>query len=213
MSSRGKVLAEVAHLVAQGTRAPVTRVAVDGIDGAGKTMFADELAAVLRDRGRSVIRASVDGFHHPRAIRYRRGRDSPVGYYLDSFDYDRLRRVLLDPLSPGGTGSYVTAAHAVASEQIVDIEPQQAADGSVLVFDGIFLHRPELARYWDCSIFLTVDRRTAVERMSQRDGAVDAVLEHRYAEGQRLYLESCRPDELATVVVDNTVLDGPKILR
>ena len=58
-------------------------------------MFADELAAVLRDRGHTVIRASVDGFHNPREIRYQRGRQSPAGYYLDSFDYDRLRRVLL----------------------------------------------------------------------------------------------------------------------
>jgi uridine kinase len=70
---------------------------VDGIDGAGKTTFADELAAVLRDRGHAVIRALVDGFHNPREVRYRRGRRSAVGYYLDSFDYDRLRRVLLDP--------------------------------------------------------------------------------------------------------------------
>ena len=194
-------------------RSPVTRVAVDGIDGAGKTTFADELAGVLRDRDLPVIRASVDGFHHPREIRYRRGRDSSVGYYLDSFDYDRLRRFLLDPLSPGGTGSYIPAVHDVASDQTVGLEPEQTADGSVLVFDGIFLHRPELVGYWDCSIPLTVDRPIAVERMRQRDGAVDATLERaRYAEGQRLYLESCSPHELATVVVDNNVLDEPKLL-
>lgn len=213
-SLRGEVLAEVAGRVVQRIRAPVTRVAVDGIDGAGKTTFADELAGALRVRGLPVIRASVDGFHHPREIRYRRGRDSSVGYYLDSFDYDRLRRVLLDPLSPGGTGSYVSAVHDVGSDEMVDLEPEQAADSSVLVFDGIFLHRPELVDYWDCSIFLRVDRPIAVERMKRRDGAVDATLERpRYAEGQRLYLESCRPDELATVVVDNDVLNEPKLLR
>lgn len=206
-SSRREVLAEVADLVVQYMRAPVTRVAVDGIDGAGKTIFANELAGVLRERDRLVIRASADGFHHPREIRYRRGRASPLGYYLDSFDYARLRSLLLDPLSPGGTGSYVPAVHDVASERMVDIEPQQAPDGSILVFDGVFVHRPELVGYWDCSIFLRVDRSIAVERMRHRDGAVDATLErHRYAEGQRLYLESCRPHELATVVVDNNVL-------
>lgn len=212
--SRRAVLAEVADLVVQHMRAPVTRVAVDGIDGAGKTTFADELAGVLRDRSRPVIRASVDGFHHPREVRYGRGRASSVGYYLDSFDYDSLRRVLLDPLSPGGAGSYVPAIHDVASDQTVDLEPEQAADGSVLVFDGIFLHRPELVDYWDCSIFLRVDRPIAVERIRRRDGTVDVTLERpRYAEGQRLYLESCRPDELATVVVDNDVLDEPKLIQ
>jgi len=31
------------------------------------------------------------------------GRDSPVGFYLDSFDYAGLKKVLLDPLGPGGS--------------------------------------------------------------------------------------------------------------
>lgn len=212
-SQRRRVLAEVADLVDRHTHPEVTRVAIDGIDGAGKTTFADELATVLSDRGRVVIRASVDGFHHTREIRYRRGRASPVGYYLDSFDYDRLRQVLLDPLSPGGSGRYVTAVHDVATDETVEPEPRQAIDGSVLVFDGIFVHRPELAGYWDCSVFLTVDRRVALERMRYRDGSLDpSVEEGRYAEGQRLYLESCRPEELATIVVDNNVLDEPQFL-
>jgi uridine kinase len=61
------------------------RVAVDGPDAAGKTVLADELGEALVARGRAVIRASVDGFHRPRE-RYRRGPDSPEGYYEDSFD-------------------------------------------------------------------------------------------------------------------------------
>jgi uridine kinase len=211
---RRQVIEEVADLVDRHLQASVTRVAVDGVDGAGKTTFADELAAVLRDRGHTVIRASVDGFHNPKEIRYQRGRHSPVGYYLDSFDYDRLRRDLLDPLSPGGSGRYLPAVHDVASEQYLDIEPRLAADGSVLVFDGIFAHRPELAGYWDCSVFLQVDRPVAIERMRRRDGAVDASLvDSRYGEGQRLYLDACRPSELATIAIDNNVLDEPQLLE
>lgn len=60
------------------------RVAIDGIDGAGKTTLADELAEPIRGLGREVIRASVDSFHHPREIRYRRGRLSPEGYFTTS---------------------------------------------------------------------------------------------------------------------------------
>ena len=61
-----------------------TRVAIDGVDGSGKTTLADELVEPLRRAGRDVIRASVDGFHNPRAIRHRQGRDSADGYYLDA---------------------------------------------------------------------------------------------------------------------------------
>ena len=47
---------------------------VDGIDGAGKTVFADSLAAVFAEDGSSVFRASMDDFHRPRAERYALGR-------------------------------------------------------------------------------------------------------------------------------------------
>lgn len=86
-------------------------VAVDGCDGAGKTWFANELAAVLKVRDRQVIRASVDDFHNPKAVRYRQGVDSADGYWLDAYDYNELRADLLDPLRPGGSGRYRLAAH------------------------------------------------------------------------------------------------------
>jgi uridine kinase len=69
-------------------------VAVDGVDGAGKTVFANSLARRLEVLGRPVIRAGIDGFHNPRSVRYRRGKDSPEGFFLDSFNYDSLKKDL-----------------------------------------------------------------------------------------------------------------------
>ena len=77
------------------------RVAVDGPDGAGKTIFADELATAIRDSGRPAIRVSLDDFHNVRAVRYRRGQHSPDGCWLDSYNYDRFIAYVLDPLGPG----------------------------------------------------------------------------------------------------------------
>ena len=37
------------------------RVAIDGVDGAGKTTLPDELAPVIEGAGRGVVRASIDG--------------------------------------------------------------------------------------------------------------------------------------------------------
>src|SRR5262245_42573921 len=63
------------------------RVAVDGVDGAGKTMFAAALALSVEKSGRVAITSTVDGFHRPRAFRYRQGTASPDGYFEDSYDY------------------------------------------------------------------------------------------------------------------------------
>lgn len=54
----------------------VTKLAIDGVDGAGKTTLADELAIALEKKGEQVIRASIDGFHNPQKLRYAMGRNS-----------------------------------------------------------------------------------------------------------------------------------------
>src|SRR3712207_6837481 len=96
--ARTLVLDEVARRVpAAAPGSWGVRVAVDGVDGAGKTTFADDLSVVLTAAGRPVVRASVDGFHHVRARRYSRGRWSWQGFWLDSFDYRQLRTNLLEP--------------------------------------------------------------------------------------------------------------------
>ncbi len=54
-------------------------MAVDGVDLAANQP-SNALAVVLRDLQREVIRESIDDFHHPRAVRYRRGHDSSDGF-------------------------------------------------------------------------------------------------------------------------------------
>lgn len=95
---RTHMLQALAKRIATLLSAHPVRIAIDGIDAAGKTTLANELAMVLQSQGRTVIRASIDGFHRPRAERYQRGPASPEGYYADSFDYPALRDELLLPL-------------------------------------------------------------------------------------------------------------------
>jgi len=75
------------------------KVAIDGRCAAGKTLLADALAPLVRACGFDVVRPSVDGFHYPRAYRYRQGENSAVGYYEDAFDYPSIVAHLLQPLS------------------------------------------------------------------------------------------------------------------
>jgi uridine kinase len=60
---RREVLRQLAnHIVSLHCPHPL-RVAIDGIDAAGKTTLADQLARPIEERGWDVIRASIDGFH------------------------------------------------------------------------------------------------------------------------------------------------------
>ena len=102
--SRQQVLETLATHILKTPSPFVLRVAVDGVDGVGKTHFAGELEPYLRASGREVIRASVDGFHHPKEVRYRLGRSSPEGFYRDSYDYDMFKRVLSRPAQSGRVG-------------------------------------------------------------------------------------------------------------
>lgn len=194
-------------LVPPSTGEDCVRVGIDGVDGAGKTTFADALATTLRQQGRPVVRVSVDDFHQPKAIRYARGRGSPEGFWLDSFDYARLLSDVLVPLGPGGTRLFKPAAHSLATDRVVDPPAQRAAPGSVLVVDGLFLHRDELAHCWELSVFLDVPFSVSLARMAARDGSSPDPAHpsvQRYVRAQQIYFDSCRPHERASVVVDNT---------
>lgn len=207
---RNEVLAAVASAVPPGDR---VRVAVDGPSGAGKTVFADELAAVLRRSGRPVLRASVDDFHRPRARRYRRGPLSPTGYWLDAYDHPRLRGELLEPFRAGRPVR--TAVHDARTDAYREEPPVGVPAGAVLVVDGVFLLRDELAAFWSFSVYLQVDMATRLGRMVVRDGAPADPADprnRRYEGAWQTYTAACDPAGRAGVVLDNTDLAAPRVI-
>jgi uridine kinase len=212
---RAQLLSVVVEMILRLRSRRILRIAVDGVDGASKTVFADELADAVRPAGLLVIRASVDGFHHPKNIRYRLGRNSPEGFFRDSYDYAALKSVLLDPRSPGGSARYRTATFDVENDSAVVVEERLADPDAILILDGIFLHRSELRDYWDLSIFLHVPFEISIPRGAGRGfGSADPQSEQnrRYIDGQKLYFRECDPSAHATVVVDNTDLADPRII-
>ena len=195
------------------------RVAIDGVDAAGKTFLADELAGKLINHDRQVIRASIDGFHNPAPKRLARGALSPEGYYLDSFDYKGLLKYLLEPLGPGGDLMFRRRIYDYRSDSYVDSPYQEADPDSILIFDGVFLLRPEIREYWDYSIFLVVNFDTSLERAKVRDsglfGSEELVYKRyqsRYIPGQRIYLSQANPEQWATIVIDNNDHALPKLI-
>jgi len=164
------------------------------------------LSARVRPRGQG----------HPREIRYRRGRGSPSGFYEDSYDLPLLRRVLLDPLGPGGNRRVRTAARDVATDAELDPPVLEVAAGGVLLLDGIFLHRPQLRDVWDLSVWVEAPFEVTYARMAVRDGCPpdpDDPRNARYRLGQQLYLDACDPAARADLVLENADPANPVLTR
>ncbi len=188
-------------------------VAVDGVDGAGKTVLADDLAAELRRRGDRVVRVGIDGFHRPRSERYARGRTSPEGYFLDSFDLEAFGRCVVEPVR-AGDGEVRTAAFDHRADAAVPGDRVDVA-GAVVLVDGVFLQRDELRDAWDLAVFLRTPFEAAYARMGARDGTPgdpEHPANRRYLEGQRLYLRTVRPEARADVVLDVTDVTAPVVV-
>lgn len=196
-----------------------TRVAVDGRTASGKTTLADEVAAELRDRGRTVIRASVDGFHRARADRYRRGRLSAEGYLDDARDWNAFRDELLCPLGPEGSLEYRTATVDLERDRPMDRWTTTADAEAILIVDGSFLQRNELVAEWDLVIFIDLSSAVATSRGVARD-ATDLGGERRAREAHEkrhqaafaLYEARNSPRSGAHVVVGNDDWQQPCII-
>lgn len=180
-------------------------------------MLAEELAAAID--GGEVIRTSVDGFHRPRAERYRLGADSPEGYYRDSFDLEALRRELLEPLGPEGDRLFRTTVFDFRTDSPLEEPRQRASENAILLVDGVFLLRPELRDAWDLRIFVRVAPEESLRRALVRDldligsaAEVERRYRTRYLPGQQLYLEEARPLEHADFVVGNDDPQAPHLV-
>lgn len=146
-----------------------TRVGIDGITASGKSTFASELAETLRLSGRPVIATTIDGFHNPRSMRHRKGRDSAEGYYYDAYNYAAVVEYLLAPLGPGGSLVYQTEVFNLKKDVPLEIAAQKAKSNSILIVDGSFALRNELADCWEVGIYLDVPFPIAENRASLRD--------------------------------------------
>ncbi len=191
------------------------RVAIDGVDTSGKTTLADEL---VKQFDRPIIRASIDRFHRPKADRYKKGSDSPEGYYQDSFNHELLIDELLKPI--GENSPFRTSAFDYKTDSPIASEPITAARDAILLMDGVFLLRPEINPYWDLRIFLDVPFERVIERAKVRDAAylggeqqVEDRYLKRYIPGQKLYLDGVHPEEKADIVIDNSDFNNPSIVR
>ncbi|HFK1680928.1 uridine kinase [Bacillus sp. FSL K6-0067] len=195
------------------------RVGVSGITASGKTTFANELAEEIKKRGLPVTRASIDDFHNPRLIRYAQGKESAKGYYEDAHDYTAFKERLLKPLGPNGNLQYETISHNLITDIPVYNTPIFAQPNMVLIVDGTFLFKKDVAHLFDYKIFVDTDfeiaRKRGVKRETEAFGSykeAEKMFLNRYHAACKMYIEEHNPKDCADVVFRNSDLAKPELI-
>ncbi|AXB48584.1 uridine kinase [Amycolatopsis albispora] len=117
---------------------PISRVAIDGA-GAAPGTLADAVAELLRPHGRETLRVSTKDFLRAASLRYERGKRDPDARYDDWLDIGGLRREVLDPAGPGGSGLALPALWDAERDRATRLDRVRLRPGAVVLVDGELL--------------------------------------------------------------------------
>jgi len=87
----------------------------------------------------------ASGFYRPASLRLEHGRTDPDARYSDWLDAGALAREVLNPLGPGGTGSYLPVLWDLDRDRAARERPRPMPGGGVLLVPGALLQGVGLA--------------------------------------------------------------------
>ena len=139
------------------------RVAVDGAPAANPGALADALVDPLRVRGRPAVRVDAGDFLRPASVRLEQGRTNPDAFYAGWLDEAGLRREVLDPAGPGGSGRIVRRLWDAGTDRATREPYAELAPTAVVLVSGPLLLGAGLP--FDVSVHMelsaaALDRRT-----------------------------------------------------
>ncbi|MGR6319247.1 uridine kinase [Micromonospora soli] len=134
-----RLVTELADRLA-GTAVPGRlRVAVDGPPAATPEALAEALVDPLRAAGRPVLHIRAADFLRPASVRLEHGRTNPDAYYEGWIDEAGLRREVLDPAGPDGSGRVLPSLWDAATDRASRAGYVELPPGGVLLVSGALL--------------------------------------------------------------------------
>ncbi|TDC17910.1 uridine kinase [Streptomyces sp. 8K308] len=172
-------------------------IAIDGLGGAGKSTLAARLVEVLGGAQHAVV-VHGDDFYRTMAPEERL-RLTPEEGYQQYFDWERLRDQVLIPLATGKAASYQRydwSTGALTTGR-VGVPPS----GTVII-EGVYTARPELAHYFDLTVYVDTPRDTCLHRQHARghDHGPSNWIE-RWRAAEEHYLTATEPSVRADLTV------------
>lgn len=189
--SRPGLVGELAEIIAaRPHEGAALRVAIDGASASEPTVLARDLIAPLRERGRPVTVITAETFWRDASLRLEYGRED-ADSYLQWLDAAALRREVLDPLGPGGSGMFLPSLRDPLTNRATRVPAVAAEPGAVVIVAGPLLLGHGLP--FDLTVHVALSAAALARRTdSTSSWTLDALA--RYEAG-------ARPAEVADVVV------------
>ena len=191
----------VADLLAPRDPGRALRVAMDGPDPWEIELLTRLTGRWLAAAGRPAIRVQSRYFLKPRSLRYEFGRDDPDSYY-DWLDAEGLRREVLDPLGPDGSGRFLPSLWDPVTDRATRAEYVQAPERAIVLVDGPLLLGRGLP--FDVVVHVLVGPGALARRTPAEEGWT--------LPAYRRYDEEVRPGAIADVVVRTDDQQHPALL-
>lgn len=192
-------------------------VAIDGVDGSGKSVLADRLIAALAAAGTEVALLRVDDFRRP-VDWARAGRAEADVYYDDYYDLGLLDDCLRAFLE-GARGVEIPVFDA-RSERHAGRRAVTFRGAPLALVEGVFAQRAAVVRAAAAVVYIETSRGEAERRILARDtarGRTAADVAHRiaarYFPAQDRYLRERDPGAHADAVIEHEALGAPVVVR
>lgn len=193
-------------------------VAVDGVDGSGKSRFAAALAAACTEAGTAALVIGVDDFRRPVDWSAVTASLDEAALYHDRYYDLQALDACLDAFAKGAGALRIPRFDP--ARDILDGEIELRFDGvRLLIVEGVFVLRVPAAAAAPL-VALEVSEAEARRRVLARDLArgraravVEHRIEHRYLPSQRLYRAAFDPAGRADALVDNERWEQPRMMR
>jgi hypothetical protein len=196
-----RLVDEVVELV--DTRPGRVRVALDGPPPTRPLALAERVADELRTRGRAAVVVSAGDFLRPASVRLEFGREDPDEFLDGWLDTAGLRREVLDPAGPAGSGRVLPRLWDAAADRAHrDVYVELPADGVVFLAGALLLGR-------DLPLDLSVHLRMTNAALSRTLSEEERWTLPAYAR----YAEERTPERAADLVVLSDHPTRPAIHR
>ena len=159
--SPGLLAGEVVELVV--ARPGRVRLAVDGAPPSRPRALAEAVAAELRVRGRATVVVNADDYLRPASLRLEFGRTNPDEFLDAWLDVGGLRREVLGPAAPGGSGRVLPRLWDARADRAHRDDYVTLPDDGVVVLAGALLLRRGLP--FDLAVHLRMSEKALARQL------------------------------------------------